>query len=230
MTSNQIVQQAAGQGEGETRAGPVASLAGAWPITILLVLTVLVPVEFGFSLGSLFFTWAKAYLLVASVAVLPLAFTRLQLKLYDWFLIAHALWTFVAYLVDMGVGRGLEAGGTYVLEVMVVYLMMRLCIRSLEQVAAIIWLLFWLVAIATIPAIPEAVLKFRFIHEFAQSVTGHYYFIPYEERRGMLRAASFFEHPILFGVFCAAMLSPMWFTTRGLARYMKAAVIGLGTF
>ena len=61
MTSNQIVQQAAGQGEGETRAGPVASLAGAWPITILLVLTVLVPVEFGFSLGSLFFTWAKVY-------------------------------------------------------------------------------------------------------------------------------------------------------------------------
>ncbi len=209
---------------------PVTSLAAAWPVVIFLVLTVLVPVEFGFYIGPLFFTWSKAYLFVMSFGIIPIALLRSRLELFDWLLIALALWTFVAFLVSFGVSHGLEGAGTYVIEVMTVYLMVRLSLRSYEQMVGIIRLLFWLVLISTIVAIPEALLKHRFVHEFAEFVTGIHYFFSNEERRGLLRAASFFEHPILFGVFCAVLLSPTWFTTHGFARLVKVGVIASGTY
>jgi hypothetical protein len=206
------------------------SARAPWQITALLVLTVLVPVELGFNIGSLFFTWVKAYLFVMSLVVLPLSLIRLHLRAFDWALIAHALWTFVAYVVGFGLAKGLQAGGDYLLEVVTVYLMVRFYVQDLEQVVGIIRLLFWLVLITTIFAIPEALFGVRFVHEFAQSVTGNFYLIYREDRLGMLRAASSFEHPILFGVFCAALLSPMWFTTHGVYRILKAVVIATGTF
>ena len=84
----------------------------------------------------------------------------------------------------------MEAGGTYFLEVMTVYVMVRFFVRTLDQIIGVIRSLFWLMVVATLAAIPEAITGVRFIHEFAQAETGHFYPFSGEERLGMLRAAS----------------------------------------
>lgn len=200
------------------------------PIAVLLFLAVMVPVEFGFNVGPLFFTWMRLFVFAAALVVLPLAFTSMRLRAFDWLMVAHVAWVFVSRIVTLGPGQGLENGGSYILEVLTVYMMVRLYVRSAEQVLAIFRLLFWLAAIATILAIPEALLKYRFIHEFASGITGNTYNFSNDERLGMLRAASLFEHPILFGMFCAALLSPLWFTTRGFGRLVRAGIVAVGTF
>ena len=81
-------------------------------------------------------------------------------------------------MVGFGFGGGLEAGGTYFLEVMTVYFMVRFP-SQLDQIVAVIRLLFWLILIATIFAIPEAIMGVRFIHEFAHAMTGN---LPFQRR------------------------------------------------
>ena len=190
-----------------------------------------VPVEFGFSLGPLFFTWSKAYLLIMSIGVLPLAILTMRLRAFDWFLIAHVTLDAPRLFGRLRAGRRGIGSRRDVRDRGDDRLPDDAVLRQKRRAdLGVIRLLFWLVLIATIPAIPEAILKVRFIHDFAQSTTGNWYLFSNEERSGMLRAASFFEHPILFGVFCSALLSPVWFTTTGAARLVKLAVVATGTF
>lgn len=201
-----------------------------WQVTTFLALTILVPVEFGLHVGPLFFTWSKAFLLIMSVMVLPAAI-RLRWHLFDWLFLGHVAWTAMACLFGFEMGKGIQAGGSYIIEVLVVYLLIRVYISSVSQIATVVRVLFWLALIATIVAIPEAITNKRFVHDFAHSVTGITYQFSDEQRLGLLRAASFFEHPILFGVFCAALVSPVWYTTSGtISRVVKISVLGVGTF
>ena len=200
-------------------------------VVVFLLLTVLVPVEFGFSIGGLFFTWSKAYMFFASVIILPLAAMRLKLETFDWLMIAHVAWSGLAYLVMYGPGAGLEKAGTYVVDFLSVYLLARLCLRSAHDVAMTLRVLLLLVVPITALAIPEALLGQRFVHEFAQSITGQWYNFSDETRFGMLRAASTFAHPILFGMFCAALVSAVWFVSRSTTRrFVMLGLLGTGTF
>ncbi len=201
-----------------------------WPIWVFLVLTVLVPVEFGFFIGPLFMTWSKAFLLLLCLCLLPLAPFRLDLGAADWFFFAHTLWTLLAYLIGFGISEGLQSGGTYVIEMMGAYVLMRYYLRTFEQIVAVIRLLFWLVLVSTALAIPEALIGVRYIHSIAKSITGIPYTFYNGDRFGLLRAAAAFEHPIHFGMFCSALLGPMWFTSRGTSRIVKTVVIAIGAF
>ncbi len=198
------------------------------PLALLLILVILVPIEFGFKIGPLFFTWSKLYLIGVTFAILP-HLGRLKFRSYDWLFTAHVVWSAVAFALIYG-GSSLEQSGTYVLEFLVVYLAARVWITRLDQAQAVIGLLFVMVLIAALAALPEAILRVRYIHDFARSVTGNRYTFDPEVRMGILRSASFFEHPILHGVFCSALLSLIWFTSTVPQRLRRVPVIVLGTF
>jgi hypothetical protein len=87
-----------------------------------------------------------------------------------------------------------------------------------------------MVIISGIIALPEALTGVRYAHEAARGLTGMSYRIDYEERMGITRAASLFEHPILYGVFCASLLSLVWFTSKPAARLYKAPLIAGATW
>ena len=198
-------------------------------IRLLLVLAILVPVELGFYVGTLFFTWSKVFLIFLALPV-ALRLPSIKLYLYDWMFAAHVFWSATAFCLTLGFGAGLQAGGTYILEMLIVYMTVRVYSNNFEQLLGVVRFIFLFVVLATVCAIPEALTGKRFIHDFASSITGITYNFSDEKRLGLLRAASFFEHPILHGMFCSAMASLVWFTQAGIRRLIQIAIIAFGTF
>jgi hypothetical protein len=96
--------------------------------------------------------------------------------------------------------------------------MARLALTRAGHFTALPRLIFLLMVPPIILAIPEATtLHSHLVHDIAKSLTGFHYPVGYEFRMGMLRAASTFEHPILYGLFCASTISLVWVTVRNQA-------------
>lgn len=201
------------------------------PILILLflIIVIMVPIEFHVQAGSLMLTPARIFLLVLAFAVLPKLFT-LKLRLFDWFFIAHVGWTCVAYMLIYPLGQAVEMSGMYGLEFLIVYFMARIYLQNVEQIRTVIGLIFVLVLISGIFALPEALTGIRFVHEFAESVTGNTYRLGSEIRMGIYRAHSFFEHPILYGIFCASSFGLVWFMSTPAQRLYRAPIIAMATW
>ena len=199
------------------------------PIQILLflILVIMVPIQFSISPGGLLLTPARVYLIVMAFVILP----RLgRLQLFDWFFLGHVGWVCMAYLLIYGPGRVLEPAGSYVLEFAVVYLLARVYLQNPEQIKATIGVIFILVVLSAAFALPEAITGIRVVHEFATAVTGNVYRLDSEIRMGIYRAHSFFEHPILYGVFCAASFSLVWFASTPAQRLYRAPIIVFATW
>lgn len=199
------------------------------PILLFLILVILVPIEFSFNLGSLSLTASRAFLVVMAFMVIPKMF-QMKLRLFDWFFIGHVLWTCVAYLMIYPPGQAVEMAGSYGLEFLIVYMMARIYLQRVEQMRAVIVLIFAFVLLSGIFAFPEAFTGNRYVHDFATAVTGNTYRLGSEIRMGIYRAHSFFEHPILYGVFCASSFSLVWFMSTPLQRLYRAPVIMFATW
>lgn len=198
------------------------------PIMLMLILVIMVPIEFSMTLGGLFLTPAKVFLLIMAFAILPRVF-KMKLQAFDWLIAAHAIWSAVAHLKTYG-SAGTQGAGLYVLEFLIVYLIMRVYMVRLEQFRSLVRLLFILVAVSIAVAIPEALTGQRYIHDFGRALTGLQYTYTQEYRLGILRSASFFEHQILFGIFCSAPLGLLWFTSTAAGRALKVPILFLGSF
>lgn len=198
-------------------------------IILMLILVIMVPIELGFNIGPLFFTWSRFFLVIMTFVILPRLGT-LQLRPHDWFFIGHVVWTCVAFVHIYGPGKAVERAGTYVLEFLIVYLIAKIYLPRLEQMPAVFGTLFLLVIISASVALPEALTGIRYVHVLASSITGTKYNFDDEVRMGITRAASFFEHPILYGVFCSSLFSLMWFTSTVRQRIYKAPVIAFATW
>lgn len=203
----------------------------AWvpiPILLLLIIVIMVPIEFSFRVGSLMLTPAKVFLLLATLAILP-RLGQLKFHLFDGLILAHGFWSAMTTMMIYG-GAGLQGAGLYTLEFVTVYLMMRVYMQSLGHFRAVVGLLFLLVALSVLMAVPEGLTGQRFIHDISRGITGFVYRYSDEYRMGILRSAAFFEHPILFGLFCSATLGLVWFTSTPGQRVWKVPVIFTGAF
>lgn len=205
------------------------SARAPFPVLLLLILVILVPIELSLQAGGLFITSSKMFLIVWAFILLPKT-AQLEMKLYDWFFIAHVLWSAMCFLMVYGIGGGVERSGTYILEFLIVYLTARVYLREVTQFRAVILALCIMAGIAAILAFPEAISHQRYIHTFFRQLTGVYYRIDYDARMGIMRAASLFEHPILFGIFCSSLVSLAWFTGTVKQRMIRIPVLGFGTF
>jgi len=224
---------AAGQAGGFSAAGSGAdgANAGRAPVIVitLLILVLMLPIEISAYVGGLFLTPAKVFLLVMAFVVIPKAFT-IKLHLFDYLFAAHVFWTALCYIIVYGARPAVEPSGSYILEMLVVYLTARVYLTRLGHLRGTIMALFVMLLVAAAFAIPEAIFKVRFIHDFFSSLTGMRYRFTTEVRMGILRSASFFEHQILYGIFCSSMLSLVWFISTPSQRVWRAPVIGLATF
>lgn len=196
-------------------------------VLMLLICVILVPIEISISLGPLFLTASKLFLICATFIILP-RLSKLEFKWYDGLITLHVFWTIVAYMLVYGPASAVQSSGFYLLEVLIVYLVARLYLLSLGQIYATIRVLFWMVAINAVFAIPEALTGRKYIHEFARKLTGFYYPYSNEVRMGLHRSTAFFEHSILLGVFCASILGLVWFSSNARQRMWKVPVILTG--
>lgn len=212
------------------RAGFKALCANAckapWPITALIGL-MLIPIEASAQLGSLFLPLFRIYLAVIAAPVLWLFITRRQrLGAADCAFLGFALWTSVALALNHSGFDAMERVGRFCTETVVVWLLVRSQIRTEADWRATVALFTLLALVASLFAIPEIILGERWVHDIARAATGVEYRFSDDRRLGLLRAASVFEHPILFGLFCASIAPLAWATARS-ARKVAGAVTAL---
>lgn len=198
-------------------------------ILLLLILVVMVPIEFSLKLGSLSLTASRLYLVFLTFMILPYL-GDLKLRIFDWFFIAHVAWVCIAYAKIYGPGGAIEMSGSYFLEFLTVYLAARIYLQRIEQIRSVVKLLFFMAFFSAILALPEALTGVHFIHDLGTAITGITYRLNNEMRMGIYRASSFFEHPILYGVFCASSFGLMWFTSSTAQRIYRAPILMLATW
>ena len=198
-------------------------------ILLLLIIVIMVPIELSLRAGPLFLPASRIYLICLTFVVLP-RLGELKLQLFDWLFIGHVIWSCVAFMVVYGPGGAIEMSGSYALEFLIVYLAARIYLRDLAQLMSVVRLLLVCVIVSGLVALPEALTGIRYAHKLASAITGYSYRIDYAERMGITRAASLFEHPILYGVFCASSLSLIWFTSTLRQRFVRAPLIAAATW
>ena len=171
----------------------------------------LLPIEFSISIGPLFITPTRLFFLLAVLPLLIALFRLGNLHTADWLIFAYVVWVALALLRKQGAG-GIEPAGQSLLEVLVPYLIARLHLHDSAQVARLVQVLGIIICILGALAIPEAIFHDRFLHDIPRLITGVIYEFQSDTRLGLLRAASTFENPLLFGLYCATFLSMIWYS------------------
>ena len=202
------------------------------PVTAV-VFGYLGPQELSLFLGSMRLPLHRLVLLIM-VLVAASAFLRgrvIKLHSFDYAFFGFALWTVIAYIIHMGIGDGIEYGGSLALESFASYFVARIFVRDEKTFRGAVGVLFIAVLIAGAVALPESLFGKHYVHEALHKLTGYYHPVGYEKRMGLTRAYSFFDHPIHYGTFCASLFALMWYSERGgFSKLYKTGLVAGATF
>jgi hypothetical protein len=183
------------------------------PIT-LLILAICAPPEASLFIGSLRLMMHRVVLVIFTIPALLILLQSkgLRFKLFDALFLAYNAWILLVFMVHLGPMDGLQFGGSLILESLGAYVVARAYIRTLEQYEAAIGVLLLTIGMVGLLAAPEAILRSHFIHQWMGPLTGINIVIYDEVRRGLLRAAATFEHPILYGAYTSSIVAMVWFS------------------
>jgi hypothetical protein len=218
-------------------ASNVRRVFGVPVVIAVFLVAMMLPTPVSVNLGGL---RLSAYRVVLIAMFLPmlvqlLSGRRGRMHVFDLLVFAHCGWAMLALIRWGGLAQGLESGGIYTVEFAGAYLLARLYIRSYEDFAATARLYVGLVLATLVFTIPEALTGIHILHDGISGALGGP-MAPYiEPRMGLERTFGPFDHPILYGVFCAAAFSLAYFVLaerrlmnlRGMA---KVTGVGLATF
>lgn len=170
-----------------------------WTV-IIFVLSLLLPTTISFSIGDFRLTIYRVVLLVFFIP----CFVRVMNGRYgkallaDKLLLGYAGGMILSLSAHLGLAGGGKSGGVLVLESYGAYLLARSFIRNEMQFAAFIRLLFFIIASLSLATIPEALTGKNIFQPHVAHIGG---------RLGLTRAFGPFDHPILYGMFCASAVS-----------------------
>jgi hypothetical protein len=178
------------------------------PIAVFLI-SLLLPPELSVEIGSL---RLSGYRIVLLVMFLPCLYQLLtdptkKISIADYLMLFTTAWCLLAILVNHDFVYMLETGGILAVEMLGAYLLARIYICSLDDFVAAANMFVLLICALLIFAIPE-------------TITGKHYLrgpieFFYPKRMGLHRVYGPFDHPILFGVFCALGLSYAYYIFAG---------------
>ncbi|NVJ96674.1 MAG: O-antigen ligase family protein [Alphaproteobacteria bacterium] len=202
-----------------------------WPVASVAALLICftLPPETSVSLGSI---RMSPYRLVLIGMFFPALMKLLSMRdnplcLPDYLMFAHSLWAALALFVTMGIAEGVETAGIYVFETFGAYLMARAYVRTPEDYAKVLKLVFAITASLLLFAVMESFTGVHLLRNTFKALLGgpgpHYI----EPRLGLTRAFTSFEHPILYGVFAAAGFGGTYFVLGG-GRVDKKSIKMLG--
>ena len=200
----------------------------ATPIPVALaILSFACPTEFSLYLGTVRLPVHRIVLIFFMFPALFKLFQPRQMRLssYDVLFLGYNVWTVAVFCMHLGTADGLQFGGALAVESFGGYIVARAYIRDYAQFRACLMFLIFTMLIVAALAFPEAISGRIIIHDFLFTLTGYYHPTGVETRLGLTRAYSTFDHPILYGSFCASMLSMMWFT--GTTWFSRSARAGL---
>ena len=172
---------------------------------ILFVISIFIPVEFHYLVGSL---RIEAYRVVLGIALL---YSLLNIKdllekadLVDILLFIFMVFAAASLVYNHGLQKGIESSGILAIEVLGAFYLARGLITTPKSYYRINMLFVTILAFLVIFSIYEAFFQHRVLHEWAKNITGndslnwklytHYYV-----RFDIMRTTNLFAHPILYG-------------------------------
>lgn len=182
------------------------------PLATLFLLCILLPTSISFLVGEFRLTPYRVLLLIS---FLPTAFIVFSGKRggrirSDWLMLLFAVWGPLALLIHHGFDVAYKTGGIFVVEALGPYLLARVIIRRPEHVRSLAALLTVIVLILLAFTIPESITGKHFLREFFAALQGSAFYSEINTRYGFHRAFGPFDHPILYGVFCASVFGLSW--------------------
>lgn len=201
----------------------------------LYFLGVILPSELAVNLFGMALIPVRLVLIVFFVpAVLRLMRSRdVRFQAFDAFLLLALVWLAIALIVNNGFERGAKFGGSLLLESLGGYILARAYVRNGTEFAYAVGTYFLFVMVTALIAIPETFLRLQFVHDLAAAISGLPKAVIGSEagRLGLARANSTFDHPILYGVFCASALGLVWYLQdAGRERWIRAGLLFGATF
>lgn len=199
----------------------------------LLLLAMLLPSELDFKIGSARLSCLRVVLLV----FLPVVMARVvtgrgpALRNFDLLFVGAFVWYALAIFWKEPFEKAVQSGGIVFIEAIGGYCLARFYIRNAYQVLAVVKLLFVMVLITGVLAMAESLLSVPIAHQIASSISGAPAMPRGETRLGLLRAMSVFDHPILYGAFCAGVFGLVWYTEPDpLKRLFRALLVMTAAF
>lgn len=196
-----------------------------WPV-LVLVLSIFMP--FYFNIGPLRMSPSRLTLVVFA---LPVAFLWLsgragRIRAADIFFLLTCVWMTLSFIANGGMAM-IQYSAISVIELFVPYLIARVYLRDAATFRALIKVLFVIAVILCVAAGYEAQTRVRPFTEIFRGVLPVFGAAVYDPRLGMNRAQTVFEHPILYGVTMAFLVTPVFLSTLYDRSPLRAAIQAL---
>ena len=177
-------------------------------LTWLLVALAL-PTGLSVQLGGLRLSPYRMVLMCAFFPLLARFFARTgpRRNAVDYMVALAAVWACMAIVVNEGAARGVEAGGILFVELFGAYLVGRVAITNADEHESFLRTMAVVITGVAVPALIEAVTGIRVVHGIVGALTGYRPAMEVEGRLGLTRAYGAFDHPILNGAFCGAVMA-----------------------
>ncbi len=199
-------------------------------VPIIITYACLLPREMTVNLaGASLFPYRACLFIFLPFAIGQLKYVR-KLSIVDFFAVFTALWHVIALLVTESAATAFIRGGAQGADFGLAYLIGRTTFRSPND--------FRIYFLALIPGLCATALVMA-----VESVSGRLILRPLiadlfgqarperlfeQARMGLFRASGPFPHPILGGVFLAAILPLAWYLPRGMPMMLLAVATSLG--
>jgi hypothetical protein len=152
-----------------------------------------------------------------------------RVRLPDIGLLLLSAWAAVALVANHGFGGQIEPIGIFFLETVVAYLIGRVYVSNAADFFYLVRLLFFTTIAMTPFAIQQAITENNLILSVFEVIGRSYDKYFSEQRLGFFRAQGAFQHPILFGVYCASVISLTYFVLcyrRGIiTRFARTGIV-----
>lgn len=180
-----------------------------------------------------------------ALAMIPFALSKLasdptvRLRSFDYAFMFYVFWLWLSIMVNHPLAKGIYFGGSLAVETVGAYLIARAYVRSYADFMRAIGAYFTTILVVAAFAVPESLLLRPFAHEIASWITGHpivnnidaFGTEAVRRRLGLMRAFSTFDHPILYGTFCAGATAMIYYAYYDHAqKWLRVAVIAFATF
>jgi hypothetical protein len=200
------VSHAAVRGTRQIKSGRTERQRICWPVFLFLI-ALLVP--WVIAIGTL---RLSVYRIVLIVMVLPCLVMWMtgkagRIRGADIVLLLFWFWWALSLIVVDGLGLSIQPAGIGFVETIGAYLLARCYIRDADGFHNAIQILFGIVLVLMPFAMLELVTGHNLLRElFGAILPTNFY--PSEQRSGLTRVQSVFDHPILFGLCSASILAP----------------------
>ncbi len=209
--------------------------ASALPVTLaaVLVYLLLIPQQFNITLGGIYLSAFRVFLLGGSLYVLSNALQKnLRFAWPDLMVILAVAWIWLAsYMSSGSVLTALEMGGSHTVDMGLAYFFARATIRTPTDLRRLLVLITPGIFIIGSVIAAEALGRAYILQPIASALTGQPMPINYEIRMGLLRGTASFPHPILAGIVMASFL-PIFLMSglRGWPKILGVIAGGFGVF